>query len=519
MSAEQFKHKEAHWLAVEESAEELYEMAPCGYLSTAMDGRIVKVNKTLTEWLGYEREELFGSKRFVDLLTVGGRMFYETHFNVLLRIQRSVDEIALDFICKDGSVLPTLINARQKRNDAGDPILNRFTVFNSSERRMYEYQLLAARDLLQTTLASIGDGVIATDTEERITFMNPVAEALSGWTSAAAAGKGVDEVLVLQRQEHTPDPMENPIKQALKGGVVAGLANQTLLLSKDGRTIPVDNSAAPIRGTGGEIVGAIFVVRDISAQRKAQDELRAAHENLKVSAAELARSNEDLSQFAHVASHDLRSPLNTVLLFASLLESRHGEQLKEGKELLAFVVGAVKRMGGLIEDLLTYAKISAPALRSPLPVDANAQLKIALENLHASIERSGAVITQDPLPAVPIDPIHLIQVWQNLIGNAIHYHGAEAPRIHVSVTDDADLWEFSCKDNGLGIKSSFQTQIFHPFRRLHGDDRPGSGIGLAVCKRVVERYKGRIWVESEAGHGSTFYFTVPKAVHPEEEVE
>ena len=201
------------------------------------------------------------------------------------------------------------------------------------------------------------------------------------------------------------------------------------------------------------------------------------------------------------------------------MELRHGDQLKEGKELLAFVVGAAKRMGGLIEDLLTYAKISAPALNSPLPVDANAKLKIALENLHASIERSGAVITQDPLPDVPIDPTHLMQVWQNLIGNAIHYHGAEAPRIHVSVRDDADLWRFSCKDNGLGIETSWQTQIFDPFRRLHDDDRPGSGLGLAVCKRVVERYKGRIWVESEAGHGSTFYFTVPKAVHAENEVE
>ena len=519
MSAEQFKHKEEPWLTFEESAEELYEMAPCGYLSTTMDGRIVKVNKTLTEWLGYEREELLGSKRLADLLTVGGRMLYETHFNLLLRTQRSVDEIALDFICKDGRVLPTLINARQKRNDAGDPILNRFTVMNSSERRMYEREVLAARDLLQTTLASIGDGVIATDAEERITFMNPAAEGLSGWTSAAAAGKRVDEVLVLQRQQHTSGPAANTIRQALKGGVVAGPANQTVLLSKDGRTIPVDDSAAPIRGTGGEIVGAIFVIRDIRAQRKAEDELRAAHENLKVSAAELARSNDDLSQFAHAAYHDLRSRLTTVLLFAKLLELRHGEQLKAGKELLEVVVGAAKRMGGLIEDLFTYAKISGSALKSRFPVDANAQLKIALENLHASIEGSGAVITQDPLPAVPIDPTHLIQVWQNLIGNAIHYHGAEAPRIHVSVRDDADLWKFSCKDNGLGIEPSYQTQIFDPFRRLHGDDRPGSGIGLAVCKRVVELYKGRIWVESEAGHGSTFYFTLPKAVHAEKEVE
>jgi PAS domain S-box-containing protein len=518
LSAEQFEHEEARRLPIEESAEELYEMAPCGYLTTTTDGWIVKVNKTLTEWLGYEREELVGNKRLVDLLTVGGRMFYETHFNLLLRIQRSVDEIALDFICKDRRILPTLVNARQKRNDAGSPILNRFTVFNSSERRMYERELMAARDRLQTTLASIGDGVIATDAEERITFLNPVAEGLSGWTSAAAAGKRVDEILVL-RHEHTSDPAENPIRRALKDGVVAGLANQTVLISKDGRAIPIDDSAAPIRGAAGEIVGAILVFRDISAQRKLQNELSEAHEQLKISAAELARSNQDLSHFAHVASHDLRSPLNTVLQFAQLLEVRHGEQLKEGKELLGFVVGAAKRMEGLIDDLLTYAHVSGPAVQSPAPVDANAQLKTALENLHASIERSGAVITQDPLPAVPIDPTHLIQVLQNLIGNAIHYHGAETPRIHISVSDDADLWKFSCKDNGIGIEPSYQRQIFELFKRLHGHDLPGSGIGLAVCKRVVERYKGKIWVESEVGHGSTFYFTVPKAVPAAKEAE
>ncbi|MDQ2945136.1 MAG: PAS domain S-box protein [Acidobacteriota bacterium] len=519
MSAEQFKHEEeSHRLPIEESADELYEMAPCGYLTTTIEGRIVKVNKTLTEWLGYEREELLGKKRFVDLLTVGGRMFYETHFNLLLRMQRSVDEIALDIICKDGRVLPTLINARQKRNGAGDPILNRFTVFNSSERRMYERELLAARDLLQTTLASIGDGVIATDTEERITFLNPVAEGLSGWSNDAAAGKGIDEVLVL-RQEHTSEPVESPIKGALKDGVIVGLTNHTVLISKNGRVIPIDDSAAPIRGADGHIVGAIIVFRDISAQRNSQNDLHEAHEKLKTSAAELARSNEDLSQFAHVASHDLRSPLNTVMQFAQLLEQRYGEQLNEGKELLGFLVGAAKRMAGLIEDLLIYAKVSGAAVQSLTPIDANAQLKTALENLHASVEESWAVITQDPLPIAAIDPTHLVQIFQNLVGNAIHYHGNEAPRIHVSAIDDGGFWRFSCKDNGIGIEPPYQTQIFEPFKRLHGHDRPGSGIGLAVCRKVVERYKGRIWVESEPGKGSTFYFTIPKATHAEDELK
>ena len=142
-------------------------MAPCGYLTTAIQGRIVKVNRTLTEWLGYERGELIQGKNFVDLLTVGGRIFYETHLNILLRVKSSVDEIALDLVCKDGRVLPTLINARQKRNEAGEPVVNRFTIFNSSERRMYERELLATRDLLRTTLSSIGDAVITTDGEGR----------------------------------------------------------------------------------------------------------------------------------------------------------------------------------------------------------------------------------------------------------------------------------------------------------------------------------------------------------------
>ncbi len=227
MSADPSNHDPISELALEESAEELYEMAPCGYLTTTVDGRIVKVNRTLTEWLGYEREELIGGRRFIDLLTVGGRIFCETHFNLLLRVQTAVDEIALDIICKDGRVLPALINARQKQNAAGEPVLNRFTIFNSSERRMYERELLAARDLLRTTLSSIGDGVIATDTEGRINFINPVAEELSGWKDDTALGKPIDEVLTLVREDNLVK-IETPITHCLRAGARVGLANHTV---------------------------------------------------------------------------------------------------------------------------------------------------------------------------------------------------------------------------------------------------------------------------------------------------
>ncbi len=474
-----------------------------------IDGRIIKINRTLTEWLGYERDELTQGKRFVDLLTVGGRIFYETHFNLLLRVQETVDEIALDVIRKDGQILPTLINARQKRNAADEPILNRFTIFNASERRMYERDLLAARDLLKTTLASIGDAVIATDAAGRITFMNAVASELSGWTDNSAVGKPIEEVLILVRED-TGVAIENPIASAVRSGVITGLANHTVLISRDGRHIPIDDSASPIRDANGGVIGGVLIFRDISARRRAEKELEAAHEQLARRADELRRSNEDLSQFAHIASHDLRSPLNTITQYAQLLERRYGTQLADGKELLHHLASAAKRMSNLIEDLLSYARVSADRTYTSVPVDANVQLSTTIENLRNAISESGAIITHDNLPDVLVESTNLIQIFQNLIGNAIHYRGADRPRIHISCADRGKEWLFSCKDNGIGIAPQFHTQIFEPFKRLHGSDRPGSGIGLAVCRRIVERYKGTIWVESQVNQGSTFFFTLPK---------
>lgn len=494
----------------EESIEELYEMAACGYLTTAIDGRIVKANRTFAEWLGYDAGELTTGKRFVDLLTAGGRMFYETHFNLLLRMQDSVNEIALDVVRKDGRILPTLINARQKRNPAGEPVLNRFTIFNATERRMYERDLLAARDLLQTTLASIGDGVIATDAGGRITFMNPVAEGLTGWTEDSAKGKPIEEIVVLVK-EGTSERIENPVTHALRTSSCVGLENHTELISNAGPRFTIDDSASPIRDANGTIVGGVLVFRDVTERRRTERKLEETYRELETAAAELRRSNEDLSQFAHVASHDLRSPLNTVVQFTQLLERRYGEQIGEGKALLQHVIGGAKRMATLIEDLLVYAKVSQNSTSSETGVDVNEQVKAAVENLKASIDATGAVVTFDPLPTVGVDRTSLIQIFQNLIGNSIHYRTAIPPRIHISAHPQNEQWLFSCTDNGIGIAPEHQARIFEPFKRLHGVELPGSGIGLAVCKRIVDRYRGRIWVESVPDHGSTFFFTLPKA--------
>ena len=494
--------------ALAESAEEIYEHAPCGYLTTTTSGRILKVNQTFAEWLQCDKEKLSSGLRLVDVLTPGGRIFYETHLALLLRVQGCVNEIALDFRCGDGSVMPALVNARQKRDAHDQPLLNRFTVFDARERRMYERQLLAARDLFETTLSSIGDGVISTDPAGIVTFINPVAAALTGWDPDLAIGKPVEEVLVLIRED-TREPIENPIRHALRTGAPVGLENHTLLLSRDGQTYVVDDSAAPIRDQYDAVSGAVMVFRDVSERRRAELALSKAYEQLERTAAELRRSNEDLSQFGYVASHDLRSPLKTVTMFSQLLERKYGDTLGDGKELLAQITTATKRMASLIDDLLRFSTISSTREYTTSLVDATRCLQTAIDNLRSSIDESGAVVEYGALPQVPIDETSLVQLFQNLIGNSIRYRSERSPRIVISAVEHEGFWRFSCRDNGIGIAPEYTGRIFEPFKRLHGPEVPGSGIGLAVCKKVAQRYGGEIWVESTVGEGSTFYFTLP----------
>jgi len=507
---DQPEQDEARLASLEESAEELYEFAPCGYLTTTIDGRIIKVNRTLAEWLGYSVDELTG-KRFSDLLSVGGKIYYDTHLNLLLRMQRSVDEIALDLIRKDGGAIPALVNSRQKRTPADEPLLNRFTIYNATERRLYERQLLEARDLFQTTLSSIADGVIATDAYGVVTFINPVAASLTGWKENTALGRTIHEVLKLVREDNG-EAVENPISHALRTGQAVGLENHTVLVGLDGRQIVVDDSASPIRDESGFVTGAVLVFRDVSERRRSERALEQARTELERVAAELRRSNEDLSQFAYIASHDLRSPVKTVAALTQLLAQTYGDKLGEGKELLGHVTDATRRMAKLIDDLLIYATATTKGEVPKTPVDANVQLAAALENLHAAIADSGAEITHEDLPAVAMDGTSLVQVFQNLIGNAIRYRSSRAPQIHIAARASDDGWIFSCRDNGIGIAMKYHAQIFDPFKRLHGNELPGSGIGLAVCKKIIERYHGRIWVESSENEGAIFHFTVPSRI-------
>jgi len=247
------------------------------------------------------------------------------------------------------------------------------------------------------------------------------------------------------------------------------------------------------------------------ARREAEAAIRAAHAELGRQAEELARSNAELQQFAYVASHDLQEPLRMVSSYTQLIVKRYGAQLdNDAKEFMEFIVDGAARMKRLIEDLLAYSRVGTRGQEFQ-PTDCGQALKKALINLRGSIEASGVVVTYGPLPVLDADGSQLTQLFQNLVGNAIKFKEAEVPRIHVSAEEAADEWVLKVKDNGIGIDPQYFERIFVLFQRLHGKaEYPGTGIGLAICKKIIDRHGGRIWVASEPGHGSTFCCSLPK---------
>ena len=258
------------------------------------------------------------------------------------------------------------------------------------------------------------------------------------------------------------------------------------------------------RDAAGQAVHMIGANWDITVQKLAAEELKRA-------AAELARSNADLEQFANVASHDLQEPLRAVVGCAELLAQGSGGKLTaDDGELLRHIVEGTRRMQTLIRDLLAYSRVGSRGGWFT-PTDLNKALALALANLDTSIHERDAVITHDALPTLVVDPTQMSQLLQNLIGNALKFCKDKRPEIHIGAQARNGGWQFSVRDNGIGIEPQYLERIFIIFQRLHArTEYAGTGIGLAICKRIAERHGGRIWVESQPGHGSTFYFTIPQ---------
>jgi PAS domain S-box-containing protein len=352
----------------------------------------------------------------------------------------------------------------------------------------------------RSLLEAVRDAMVIVDANGSIVLVNAATTRLFGYERAELIGRSVEILVPTQgrngHSKHRQEYMEHPRTRLM------GESLELRGLRKDTSEFPAEIMLSPLETVDGALVTA--AIRDISVRKDAENRLTATK-------AELKRSNDELAQFAYIASHDLQEPLRMVASYTQLLAERYKGRLDcEADEFIAYAIDGATRMQGMMRDLLTYSRVGMNC-KALGEISSEHGLQQALTNLQTEIEASGAVVTHDPLPVVTVDPTQLTQVFQNLVGNAIKYRSAEIPHIHVSVTNNTDNeWLFAVQDNGLGIEPKYFDKIFVLFQRLHRQQEiAGAGIGLAICKKMVERLGGRIWVESQPGKGSTFHFALP----------
>ena len=329
------------------------------------------------------------------------------------------------------------------------------------------------------------------DPEGRIITWNKGVEVAFGYKEKEFIGQNLG--LIFTEEDRAAGVPETEMTNAAKNGRSVDIRWHQ---RKDGSCAYMTGILKGLRDEQGELIGYSKICLDDTARKHLEDAL--------------TKSNADLEQFAFVASHDLQEPLRTIISFAQLLQRRHGSTLDEdAKQLLGTVLSAGERMNAMIQDLLVYSQLSNHE-NAVTSVHLDEDLETAVTLLQSSIQDNGAVITHDPLPVVRVDRGQTVRLFQNLIGNALKFRKRdELPRIHVSAELQENEWIIRVQDNGIGFDPRYTERIFEPFKRLHGKEYPGSGIGLAACKRIVERFGGRIGADSKPGDGASFWFTIP----------
>jgi PAS domain S-box-containing protein len=396
--------------------------------------------------------------------------------------------------CKDGSIRHVAINSSVYRRNGQFVHTRCFTHDITAEKARVEIQ-----ELLSAIVHSSEDAIISKDLNGVITSWNKTAERLFGYSADEAIGQTVAALLIPEdRQDEEPE-----ILAKLRRGERVDHFH-TKRRRKDGGLLDISLTISPVKDSRGKIVGASKIARDITEMVKVQEALRDANDSLK-------RSNADLEHFAYSASHDLQEPLRMVSTYAELVAKKYSPRLDEDAQTyLAHVIEGGARMQRLLRGLRAYTQVSLANNGPEADVESRPILDSVLAGLADAIEESGAVIDIGDLPPVSIHEFQLEQLFQNIIGNALRYRSERKPSIRISAEREGRFWKFSIEDNGIGINQEYKEQIFGLFTRLHAaSEYPGTGMGLAICQRIVERSRGRIWVESEPGVGSTFHFLLP----------
>ncbi len=461
------------------------ESAPTGIVMVDRTGTIVLVNKETERLFGYTRQELLGSpiERLVPIRLRGGHPAYRNQFFQNPNARAMGAGRDLHGVRKDGTEVPVEIGINPVETEEGVFVLA--SVVDITARKRAEQRF---RDAVE----SAPSGMVMIDREGKIILVNKEIERLFDYRRDELLGQSIDMLVPRRVRGRHPglrtEFFAHPQTRAM------GAGRDLYGVRKGGVEVPVEIGLNPIETEDGMFVLASVV--DITERKRVETELR--------------RSNDELEHFAYVASHDLQEPLRMVGSYVQLLKKRYEGKLdRDADDFIGYAVDGALRMQRLIEDLLAYSRVSTRG-GMPVPTDANAALEAVRQSLALAIEETGASVTSDPLPTVPADPGQFEHLLLNLVSNAIKFRGSDPPRIHVSAARTETGWQFSVNDNGIGIEPAYFERIFVIFQRLHGrEEYPGTGIGLAIAKKIVERHGGRIWLESELNRGSTFHFTIP----------
>jgi len=496
---------DAHLVQMEGRYRGLLEAAPDAMVVVNQQGEIVLLNLQAEKQFGYRRDELLGQKvsnivpqGFAERLVADGLRSAEEAL-----AQQIGTGIELTARRKDGSEFPIEIMLSPLGSAEG--ILVTAAIRDISVRNAADAHLVQMEGRYRGLLEAAPDAMVVVNQQSEIVLLNLQAEKQFGYRRDELLGQKLTNIIPEGFAERLIADGLRSAEDALAQQIGTGL--ELTALRKDGSRFPMELMLSPLESDTGTLV--TVAIRNITVRNAAKVELLQTVEELK-------RSNEDLQQFAYVASHDLQEPLRMVASYVALIARRYKGKLDaDADEFISFTVDGAKRMQSLIQDLLAFSRVGSKGVELVTTSSENA-LNRAIKNLRGAIVDSGARVTHDPLPSVLADDMQLTQLFQNLLGNAIKYRRADTPGVHVAARQNgAKKWIFSVQDNGLGIEPQYFERIFGMFQRLHGrEEFSGTGMGLAICKKIVERHGGDISVESTIGQGSTFRFSMAAAEMP-----
>jgi PAS domain S-box-containing protein len=467
-------------------------------ITNSLDGIITSWNKGAEQIYGYSAEEVVGKP--VSFLDPSSLVKETEELAELIKQGDKIHHYETLRLRKDGKIINVSLTFSPVYDASEELTAISVIARDITESKKAEEKLKKNEERYRTATEQTGQVLYDYDLRtDKYTWAGAIEE-VTGYSFEELQKFGKDFWI---KNIHRIDT--NYVEEELQNvRITKGRFREELRLrKKDGTYIYVENSGVCLTDHEDMPYEAIGVLKDINMRKKAE-------ENLKLKLEELACSNAELEQFAYVASHDLQEPLRMISSYLQLLQRRYQGNLDErADKYIHFAVDGASRMQNLINDLLEFSRVNTRA-KEPESTDFEFLLDQVLSNLDLYIKQNEATVSHDPLPELMADNNHMAQLFQNLIINGIKFHSYEAPKIHISAEKKANKWVFSVKDNGIGIDTQYSEKIFEVFKRLHNkDEYPGTGIGLAICKRIIDRHGGSIWVESGLGKGSTFYFTLP----------